>query len=62
MAMKVSLVSWLCMSGPQPGFALQYPRLNPSEMDMAGICEALAPTGEVAASLSVMGGWKPITA
>jgi len=22
-AMKVSLVSWLCMSGPLPGFALQ---------------------------------------
>jgi len=23
MAMKVSLVSWLCISGPLPGFALQ---------------------------------------
>jgi hypothetical protein len=23
MAMKVSFVSWLCMSGPLPGFALQ---------------------------------------
>jgi hypothetical protein len=22
-AMKVSLVSWLCISGPLPGFALQ---------------------------------------
>jgi len=22
-AMKVSFVSWLCMSGPLPGFALQ---------------------------------------
>ncbi|OGA10904.1 MAG: hypothetical protein A3D95_09775 [Betaproteobacteria bacterium RIFCSPHIGHO2_12_FULL_69_13] len=22
-AMKVSLLSWLCMSGPRPGFALQ---------------------------------------
>src|SRR6267143_2733397 len=31
-------------------------------MAIAGIAEASAPTGEVVAALSVMGGWKPITA
>jgi hypothetical protein len=31
-------------------------------MAIAGIAEASEPTGEVVAALSVMGGWKPITA
>jgi hypothetical protein len=31
-------------------------------MEMAGMAEALAPTGEVVAGLSLIGGWKPITA
>jgi hypothetical protein len=39
-----------------PGFALQYPRLKPSAMEMAGIAEAFAPTGEVVAGSSLIGG------
>jgi len=31
-------------------------------MPIAGIADAFAPTGEVVASLSELGGWKPITA
>src|SRR5688572_14270001 len=31
-------------------------------MPIAGIAEASAPTGEVVAALSVIGGWNPITA
>jgi hypothetical protein len=31
-------------------------------MAMAGFEEASSPTGEVTAALSLMGGWKPITA
>jgi hypothetical protein len=31
-------------------------------MEMAGIAEASEPTGEVVAALSLIGGWKPITA
>jgi len=36
--------------------------LKPSAIEMAGICEAFAPTGEVVAALSDIGGWKPTTA
>jgi hypothetical protein len=36
--------------------------LKPSAIEIAGIEEASFPTGEVAAGLSVIGGWKPITA
>jgi hypothetical protein len=36
--------------------------LKPSEIEIAGIDEASAPTGEVTAALSDIGGWKPITA
>lgn len=55
--MKVSLVSWLCISGPLPGFARQYPRLKPSAIGIAGMADAFAPTGES----PLAGGWKPIT-
>jgi hypothetical protein len=36
--------------------------LNPSAIGIAGFDDASSPTGEVAAGLSVIGGWKPITA
>src|SRR5258706_10554774 len=60
--MNVSFVSWLCISGPLPGFALQYPRLNPSAIGIAGIEDASSPTGEVTDASSDFGGWKPMTA
>jgi hypothetical protein len=31
-------------------------------MEIAGIADASWPTGEVVAALSLMGGWKPMTA
>src|SRR5215471_19344029 len=53
---KVSLVSWLCISGPWPGFALQYPRLNPSLILIAASCAAWSPTGDVTAPPEPFGG------
>ena len=54
--MKVSFVSWLCIIGPLPGLARQYPRLKPSEILMAARREASSPTGEVTAPPSPCGG------
>jgi hypothetical protein len=36
--------------------------LKPSAIEIAGMAEASWPTGEVTASLSDIGGWKPMTA
>jgi len=36
--------------------------LKPSAIEIAGMAEASAPTGEVVAASSLIGGWKPITA
>src|SRR5690348_15892627 len=53
----VAFVSWLWLSGHLTGCALQYLRVEPSEIGIAGMLEAFAPTGEFPLS----GGWKPIT-
>ncbi|OAI52588.1 hypothetical protein AYO46_05345 [Betaproteobacteria bacterium SCGC AG-212-J23] len=36
--------------------------MKPSAIAIAGLDDASSPTGDVTASLSLMGGWKPITA
>jgi hypothetical protein len=36
--------------------------LKPSAIAIAGLDDASSPTGEVTAALSLIGGWKPITA
>src|SRR4029077_15640519 len=61
MAMKVSLVSWVCSIGPLPASGRQRPRWKPSEILIAARRAATSPTGDCLPFFSTLGGWKPMT-